>query len=166
MTVYSRRSFLARSVAATIGVGVHLSHPGRAMGGWFGWWKKTDVTGESLAVGPLSGFAEGKWTSVQIGKIAPSGKDVTGLKILVWRQGPKAYAMSSRCTHRGCRVEVRTDGTFRCPCHGAQFDSAGRVTRGPATEPLTWYATRITDSGVVVVETASEIEPPSGLSAK
>ena len=42
------------------------------------------------------------------------------------------------CTHLGC-VPTSNAGDFggwACPCHGSQFDSAGRVRRGPAPENL------------------------------
>jgi len=41
------------------------------------------------------------------------------------------------CTHLGC-VPMRGGeaGGWRCPCHGSQFDNAGRLTRGPASTNL------------------------------
>jgi ubiquinol-cytochrome c reductase iron-sulfur subunit len=38
------------------------------------------------------------------------------------------------CTHLGC-IPLPYQGDYRgwfCPCHGSQFDTAGRVRRGPA----------------------------------
>ena len=48
-------------------------------------------------------------------------------------------ALSLTCPHRGCTVSRKADGSFQCPCHGAQFDANGRVTRGPAQRDLTRY---------------------------
>lgn len=42
------------------------------------------------------------------------------------------------CTHLGCiplPYEGEYDGWF-CPCHGSQYDTAGRVRRGPAPKNL------------------------------
>jgi ubiquinol-cytochrome c reductase iron-sulfur subunit len=42
------------------------------------------------------------------------------------------------CTHLGCIPlghQGEYDGWF-CPCHGSQYDSAGRVRRGPAPKNL------------------------------
>lgn len=52
--------------------------------------------------------------------------------------------MIANCTHLGCiptfageAVEVGTikDGWF-CPCHGSQYDMAGRIVKGPAPANL------------------------------
>ena len=42
------------------------------------------------------------------------------------------------CTHLGCiPIGQRGDfGGWFCPCHGSQYDTAGRVRRGPAPENL------------------------------
>ena len=42
------------------------------------------------------------------------------------------------CTHLGC-VPLAYQGDYHgylCPCHGSQYDTAGRVRRGPAPENL------------------------------
>lgn len=46
--------------------------------------------------------------------------------------------MVANCTHLGC-VPVGESGDFGgwfCPCHGSQFDTAGRIRRGPAPTNL------------------------------
>ncbi len=42
------------------------------------------------------------------------------------------------CTHLGC-VPVGNSGEYNgwfCPCHGSQYDTAGRIRKGPAPENL------------------------------
>ncbi|WP_127072827.1 ubiquinol-cytochrome c reductase iron-sulfur subunit [Pelagibacterium lentulum] len=46
--------------------------------------------------------------------------------------------MVANCTHLGC-VPVGESGDYDgwfCPCHGSQFDTAGRIRRGPAPTNL------------------------------
>ena len=47
------------------------------------------------------------------------------------------YALRAECTHLGCLVQPDPLGNgFACPCHGSQYRADGRVTRGPAPNPL------------------------------
>jgi ubiquinol-cytochrome c reductase iron-sulfur subunit len=42
------------------------------------------------------------------------------------------------CTHLGC-IPLNAQGEFGgylCPCHGSQYDTAGRIRKGPAPENL------------------------------
>lgn len=51
-------------------------------------------------------------------------------------RGAARQAVSLTCTHQGCTVARLPDGQFRCPCHGATYDSEGRVLQGPARRDL------------------------------
>ena len=44
-------------------------------------------------------------------------------------------ALRSICPHAGCTIEVKDD-KFACPCHGAQFEVSGKVTKGPAPRDM------------------------------
>ncbi len=55
-------------------------------------------------------------------------------------------AFSLICTHLGCTVEKGTQG-FACPCHGSRYDAEGRVTHGPAGQPLRSLRVELTDKG-------------------
>ncbi|WP_054685064.1 ubiquinol-cytochrome c reductase iron-sulfur subunit [Rhodothermus marinus] len=48
-------------------------------------------------------------------------------------------AFSAICTHQGCEISSFQNNRFTCWCHGSQFDTSGRVVRGPATRALTEY---------------------------
>jgi Rieske Fe-S protein len=49
----------------------------------------------------------------------------------------KITALDDRCTHLKCRQKWNPDkNIFECPCHGSEFDSNGKVLRGPATKPV------------------------------
>ncbi|RNJ41409.1 ubiquinol-cytochrome c reductase iron-sulfur subunit [Mesorhizobium erdmanii] len=53
--------------------------------------------------------------------------------------GKEAWVvMVQVCTHLGC-IPLGQEGDFGgwlCPCHGSQYDSAGRVRKGPAPENM------------------------------
>lgn len=55
-------------------------------------------------------------------------------------------AMSPVCSHAGCEVEYHdADNKFLCPCHGAEFDVQGAVTKGPAPRGLDTLAVSIAE---------------------
>ncbi|MEC4983724.1 MAG: FAD-dependent oxidoreductase [Oscillatoria sp. PMC 1068.18] len=45
-------------------------------------------------------------------------------------------AISLTCTHQGCTVKPQPDGKLLCPCHGALYDSDGKIISGPAPRDL------------------------------
>ena len=43
------------------------------------------------------------------------------------------YGLNAVCTHLGCVVPWNSnENKFMCPCHGSQYDTTGKVVRGPA----------------------------------
>jgi Rieske Fe-S protein len=61
--------------------------------------------------------------------------------VIVLNLGDNTFrAFSSICTHERCTVADYRNGRITCPCHGSQFDNAGRNVSGPAPLPLTEYA--------------------------
>ena len=60
-------------------------------------------------------------------------------------------ALSSTCTHLGCRVSWNADEqALKCPCHGGVFDRAGAVKAGPPPKPLARLATRVDGEQVLI----------------
>ena len=90
--------------------------------------------------GPSDGYADGART------VLPSVPAV----VLKTPQG--FAALSLVCTHLGCTVAPAAGG-FACPCHGSRYDPQGRVTRGPATQPLRSLRTKVTSDGHLHVYT-------------
>jgi cytochrome b6-f complex iron-sulfur subunit len=78
-------------------------------------------------------------------------------ELFVVRTGDGFGCFSSRCTHLGCTVR-RTASGFRCPCHGARFDSMGRVVDGPARRPLAWFAVKVEGDGRLWADLEEPVE--------
>jgi len=64
--------------------------------------------------------------------------------------------VASRCTHQGAPLDrgivklAGSDPTVTCPAHGSVFSLLdGAVRRGPATQPVRSFETRIGDGMVV-----------------
>jgi nitrite reductase/ring-hydroxylating ferredoxin subunit len=87
----------------------------------------------------------------------PTMTTVAGTAVLLVRNGEDVFAIGNRCTHMGAPLAkgpVTFAGslrTVRCPLHGSTFDlSSGRVMKGPATEPVPAFETRVA-GGVVQI---------------
>ena len=53
-------------------------------------------------------------------------------------QKPEWLILVGVCTHLGC-IPLGQQGEFGgwfCPCHGSQYDTAGRIRKGPAPENM------------------------------
>jgi Rieske Fe-S protein len=71
--------------------------------------------------------------------------------VYLTRNGDEIRALSSTCTHLGCRTSYdRVSGRILCPCHGGAYDRQGTVVDGPPPAPLPAFTTRVED-GVVFV---------------
>ena len=87
----------------------------------------------------------------------PAVVTVDGTQVLLVRNGDEVFAIGNRCSHMGAplaRGPVTFAGSLRtvkCPLHGSTFDlSNGKVMKGPATQPMPAFETRVTD-GVIEV---------------
>jgi cytochrome b6-f complex iron-sulfur subunit len=71
--------------------------------------------------------------------------------VLVARTAQGAFsALTATCTHAGCAITGYSGQTFVCPCHGAQFDSSGRVLSGPAPTALRQYTTQFANNVLTI----------------
>lgn len=69
-------------------------------------------------------------------KVHPDFEDIW----LKRKSEKEMIAMSSACTHSGCRIDLFVTGDhFYCSCHGSRFSSDGLVLNGPASQPLKTY---------------------------
>jgi Rieske Fe-S protein len=101
----------------------------------------------------FSDLIEGQPTPVTIRRAHADGYRQTVNREVVFliRTSDQVTALSSTCTHLGCRVAWDADAALlKCPCHGGQFDRTGAVKSGPPPAPLARLATRIESDQVMV----------------
>jgi Rieske Fe-S protein len=70
-------------------------------------------------------------------------------KFFVVRAGDQIYAMTTKCTHKGCDLGLRNNA-IKCRCHGSEFSSQGTPTAGPAKLPLIRYAISLDGQRLIV----------------
>ncbi len=129
----NRRSFLFYTIAATITTGLRAENIFASV-------EKSDNFSADLSK---------ELTELGSSKIAN--------QIIVVRlkesNNPESFiALSSKCTHRGCKVAFKADlNKFQCPCHKSEYDTNGNVIKGPAKKALQKYTVNIKDSILTVV---------------
>ena len=69
------------------------------------------------------------------------------------RDEESIFALSTVCTHLGCTPNwLRTEGKFKCPCHGSGFRMTGINFEGPAPRPLERYKVSLSNDGQILVD--------------
>ena len=147
-----RRRFLSRAFAViqtAIGATVAFVMGGTVVGPAFGakranWWPAA----------AMSDLIDGQPMPVTIRRAHTDGYRQTVNREVVFliRTNDQVRALSSTCTHLGCRVAWDSEAALlKCPCHGGTYDRDGAVKSGPPPAPLATLATRI-ESGQVMVE--------------
>jgi Rieske Fe-S protein len=136
----------------------------------------------NVDLGPLDGFAEGKYVIATF-MLDPKQGEVTRRTAYVRNNGlagnvPSFTILSNRCAHLGCPVQpngpifdkqqkvVTENGQqvtlipsqpagFGCPCHGGQYDTEGNRTAGPPVRALDRYEFSIRDGHLWIGRTYS-----------
>jgi cytochrome b6-f complex iron-sulfur subunit len=79
-------------------------------------------------------------------------------RLFVMRERNEFHVVSAACTHLGCTVEWKAEGSqFDCPCHGSKFKANGERFAGPAPRSLPWYPLSISGDGFLVVDSAKAV---------
>jgi cytochrome b6-f complex iron-sulfur subunit len=74
-----------------------------------------------------------------------------------------SFGLNAVCTHLGCVVPWNaSEGKFICPCHGSQYNSQGKVVRGPAPLSLALVHTAPTEDGKIVFTRWTETDFRTG----
>ncbi|MCI0692063.1 ubiquinol-cytochrome c reductase iron-sulfur subunit [candidate division KSB1 bacterium] len=70
---------------------------------------------------------------------------------LVARTAPDTFtALTAICTHQACTITGYNNQIYTCPCHGSQFNTNGRVVRGPATNALRTFQTQFASNQLII----------------
>lgn len=76
--------------------------------------------------------------------------DVLQFPIAVYKINDNDYkALYLQCTHQGCELSPY-ETTMVCPCHGAEFNSKGEVTTGPAEINLKSFFTTTDNENIYI----------------
>jgi Rieske Fe-S protein len=147
-----RRRFLSRTLAViqtAIGATIAFVMGGTVVGPALGA-KRSNW----LPAATLADLTEGQPTPVTIRRAQVDGYRQTVNREVVFliKTHDQVTALSSTCTHLGCRVAWDAEASLlKCPCHGGRFDRDGNVKAGPPPTPLARFATKI-EGGQVMVE--------------
>lgn len=154
---YTRRDFIARSTAAAAAALALAACGDGTFGG--------DITGlgsTPLGNGTFTINLSDYPSLAAVGGIAAVSLPGGG-RIGVGRTGADTFAgYGLACTHAGTTVQV-SGSEWYCPNHGAIFDEAGGVVRGPASRPLVAIATTYDGAaGTLTFNGVDPSTPPTG----
>jgi menaquinol-cytochrome c reductase iron-sulfur subunit len=135
-----------------------------------------------IDVGAIDDFPENKFVITTF-LLKPEDGEVSRRTAYIRNNGllngvPSFTAISNRCAHLGCPVQVnglplddqkKTEkgvdliptaaaAGFGCPCHGGQYDSEGNRTAGPPVRALDRYEFRIKNGRLLLGKTYSVSE--------
>jgi ubiquinol-cytochrome c reductase iron-sulfur subunit len=93
--------------------------------------RRTPAEIQAAATVPVGQLIDGNARNANLPPDAPATDSNRVMK-------PEWLIVIGICTHLGC-IPLAFQGNYRgwlCPCHGSQYDTAGRVRVGPAPENL------------------------------
>ena len=77
--------------------------------------------------------------------------NLAGNEVMLINRDGKIRALSTVCTHLGCRVRWEEGRQrFFCPCHLGIFDADGKVVSGPPPRPLDEFAVEVKAGSIYV----------------
>jgi menaquinol-cytochrome c reductase iron-sulfur subunit len=150
----NRRRFLSLATWAIGGVmGIALGIP--AVAYILGPALRREETGNWIRVGSAGKVELGDPTLFKVKVERKTGWVVNEQELSVFvltDNGRDFIAMSSICTHLGCRVRwIADQDQFFCPCHNATFDRTGEVISGPPPRPLDRYEVKVEDGQLLIL---------------
>ena len=81
-------------------------------------------------------------------KVAITGM---GKPVIITRKDDSTVvAVSSKCTHLNCEVDLPEEGVLNCNCHGSKFTVDGTVIKGPAKKHLREFKTVLSKDTITI----------------
>ena len=151
-TTYARRNFLARIVVAVQA----------AIGGMLAFILGSSILTPSfarrrenwIAAATMSDLSDNEPVPIAIRVARDDGyaQVIDRQVVFLVKTGESSVtALSSVCTHLGCRVSWNAEAQeLRCPCHGGVFDRSGAVKSGPPPSALATLPTKIDAERILV----------------
>ncbi len=100
---------------------------------------------------PSPVFKAGKPADYTVGEV--STKWVKDQRVWIVRDTEGIYAILALCTHLGCTPKwLRTEGKYKCPCHGSGFTMDGINFEGPAPRPLERLKIAVGPDGQIAID--------------
>lgn len=98
-----------------------------------------------------SEFVEIKKEKETVRNVVVAKYEKLGFPIAVFRLGEDQYsAVYLECTHQG--NEVQPNGNYLvCEGHGSEFDNLGKVTQGPAEDPLRTFVVKTDKENIYIL---------------
>jgi quinol---cytochrome c reductase iron-sulfur subunit, bacillus type len=150
----NRRGFLTTATVAIGGiitVGIAVPAVAYVIGPASG----AEQTQNWIRLGPTSKVEIGQPTLFKVTVTNQTGWIVNDEEISIYvltENGRDYIALSSVCTHLGCRVRwINEQGEYLCPCHNGIFDKEGLVVSGPPPRPLDRYEVKVEDDQLFVL---------------
>lgn len=152
-TIYARRNFLAGAIATLQA----------AIGGTLAFFLGGSILSPSFArrqeywlpAGSLADLTDNEPVPVVIRVAREDGYAhvIDRQVVFLLKTGESnVVALSSVCTHLGCRVSWNRDTqALQCPCHGGVYDRHGVVKSGPPPTPLAELPAKV-DGGRILVQ--------------
>jgi menaquinol-cytochrome c reductase iron-sulfur subunit len=146
-----RRNFLSRAIVAiqaTIGATIAFILGATTLAPTFGRRESAWLRAASLAA---IADDEPLVVTLRIGRNDGFTQIVDRTLVYLVRNGDGVRALSSTCTHLGCRTSYdRQTRRILCPCHGGVYDVQGSVLDGPPPAPLPELRTTLENGDVFV----------------
>ena len=114
-----------------------------------------ESTQDWIRLGPVTKVELGEPTLFKVNVTRRTGWIVNEDEIsfyVLTENGRDFIALSSICTHLGCRVRwIDDQDQYLCPCHVGIFDKLGEVVSGPPPRPLDRYEVKVEDGQLYVL---------------